>query len=375
MCAARLEWKGPAGVEKQCLAICTFCVAESAQAEPFWWEPGAALLVNQLFGEELIPPDMPRTACSLPAVPGEPSPPQPEPVCNLVSPVKAQLAFADPLTGETELRNSVYLRGKVVLMLRGGCTFAEKVQRAWDAGAAAVLIANADPDHSTHAAPFFAMAPPSPLLSPTGAVAATAAAAWRHFGGGAGGNGDKGAGFGGGGINGGGVADFGGDGGDGGGSSTRPRKGRRRAPNCAAISHEAYEELRRAHDAASVSGGATAAAVSPLEVSLAMLWPAAAAALPRRDFEVAARAATAAGDVAVLRALLEAVRNGKGGGDGCNGAEDGGDGGGGDGSGAVAALCNRCDDDRQCNLVHLAVEMCANGCLEALLEAGASTTA
>lgn len=57
------------------------------------------------------------------------------------APIAGCLVAADPLHGETPLRNVEQVTGNIVLMDRGVCTFAEKTLRARDAGAHALIIA------------------------------------------------------------------------------------------------------------------------------------------------------------------------------------------------------------------------------------------
>ncbi|GLD92577.1 hypothetical protein PINS_up001136 [Pythium insidiosum] len=53
---------------------------------------------------------------------------------------RAPIVAADPIDGASTLANSNALSGKIVIMRRGACTFAQKVLRAQAAGALAVLI-------------------------------------------------------------------------------------------------------------------------------------------------------------------------------------------------------------------------------------------
>jgi len=54
--------------------------------------------------------------------------------------VSGVLALADPRDGSTAFANAAELRGKLVVMWRGGCSFVEKVRRAQAAGAAAACV-------------------------------------------------------------------------------------------------------------------------------------------------------------------------------------------------------------------------------------------
>lgn len=56
--------------------------------------------------------------------------------------VTADIGVAEPLAGCTALTNPAAVAGKIVLIQRGGCTFAEKLQQAQDAGAAGMLVYN-----------------------------------------------------------------------------------------------------------------------------------------------------------------------------------------------------------------------------------------
>uniref|UniRef100_A0A7S4BD77 RING-type domain-containing protein n=1 Tax=Chrysotila carterae TaxID=13221 RepID=A0A7S4BD77_CHRCT len=59
---------------------------------------------------------------------------------ELPAPIEAELVVADPLDGASDFSNSAEVRGKVVLMQRGGCSFVDKVRRAQSAGAAAAVV-------------------------------------------------------------------------------------------------------------------------------------------------------------------------------------------------------------------------------------------
>jgi hypothetical protein len=54
--------------------------------------------------------------------------------------VSGVLALADPRDGSTAFANAAELRGTLVVMWRGGCSFVEKVRRAQAAGAAAACV-------------------------------------------------------------------------------------------------------------------------------------------------------------------------------------------------------------------------------------------
>ncbi|TMW66075.1 hypothetical protein Poli38472_003840 [Pythium oligandrum] len=53
---------------------------------------------------------------------------------------RAEVVVADPIDGASQLANAASIAGKIVVMERGTCTFAQKVLRAQSAGAAAVII-------------------------------------------------------------------------------------------------------------------------------------------------------------------------------------------------------------------------------------------
>ncbi|OQR96222.1 hypothetical protein ACHHYP_16575 [Achlya hypogyna] len=57
---------------------------------------------------------------------------------------RSRLALAHPLSAHTTLTNRSELPGAIVLVERGGCTFPEKIERAQQAGAIAVLVGNND---------------------------------------------------------------------------------------------------------------------------------------------------------------------------------------------------------------------------------------
>lgn len=59
--------------------------------------------------------------------------------------VSADIAVAEPLNGCTTLTNPTAVAGKIVLIQRGGCPFADKLKQAQDAGASAMLVYNNQP--------------------------------------------------------------------------------------------------------------------------------------------------------------------------------------------------------------------------------------
>jgi hypothetical protein len=55
------------------------------------------------------------------------------------------IVAADPARAEAPLTNAADLRGKLALTVRGECAFAEKADRAAEAGAVAVIVVNSEP--------------------------------------------------------------------------------------------------------------------------------------------------------------------------------------------------------------------------------------
>ena len=58
--------------------------------------------------------------------------------------MRAPLVVADPTDGSAPLANAEAVRGRLVLLWRGGCSFVDKVRRAQQAGAAAAVVVQAD---------------------------------------------------------------------------------------------------------------------------------------------------------------------------------------------------------------------------------------
>ena len=52
------------------------------------------------------------------------------------------VVYPAPLDACTSLVNPAVLRGRIALIVRGGCSFSEKIERAAAAGAAAVIVMN-----------------------------------------------------------------------------------------------------------------------------------------------------------------------------------------------------------------------------------------
>ena len=55
------------------------------------------------------------------------------------------IVATDPARAEAPLTNAADLRGKLALTVRGECAFAEKADRAAEAGAVAVIVVNSEP--------------------------------------------------------------------------------------------------------------------------------------------------------------------------------------------------------------------------------------
>ena len=64
--------------------------------------------------------------------------------CHLSGGVAAPLAIASPRDGARDLDNAAEVKGKLVLMWRGGCSFVEKVRRAQAAGAVGAVVVQTD---------------------------------------------------------------------------------------------------------------------------------------------------------------------------------------------------------------------------------------
>ena len=59
----------------------------------------------------------------------------------------SKLVFASPVTADSELQNADKVRGAVVVVMRGICSFEEKVQRGAAAGAVGVIVVNNDQEN------------------------------------------------------------------------------------------------------------------------------------------------------------------------------------------------------------------------------------
>lgn len=71
--------------------------------------------------------------------------------------VEAEILIASPLRGCTDLNDTDDIRGKILIVERGDCTFVDKARRAQKAGAKAVIVCDNVPGSSGETQPMFAM--------------------------------------------------------------------------------------------------------------------------------------------------------------------------------------------------------------------------
>ncbi|XP_055849202.1 ER degradation-enhancing alpha-mannosidase-like protein 3 isoform X2 [Episyrphus balteatus] len=71
--------------------------------------------------------------------------------------VEAEILVANPLRGCTDLIDTGDIRGKILVVERGDCTFVDKARRAQTAGAKAVIVCDNVPGSSGETQPMFAM--------------------------------------------------------------------------------------------------------------------------------------------------------------------------------------------------------------------------
>lgn len=62
--------------------------------------------------------------------------------------VEAEILIASPLRGCTDLNDTDDIRGKILIVERGDCTFVDKARRAQKAGAKAVIVCDNVPGSS-----------------------------------------------------------------------------------------------------------------------------------------------------------------------------------------------------------------------------------
>lgn len=71
--------------------------------------------------------------------------------------VESEVVFASPFRGCDTFKNTEDIRGKILLMERGDCTFVHKARQAQIAGAIAVIVCDNVPGSSGETQPMFAM--------------------------------------------------------------------------------------------------------------------------------------------------------------------------------------------------------------------------